>query len=206
MANYQTSEIDYSYILCDSIQEARSLASNMTSLLNKDIVLIGYASQKELLEEVSIYHNQMDPVDVLNSQDEQLFAKHPKAINLCLKIQSWLFKLLLVLAFLSPVLATRVEGQTVQQSPWKEVQVVEIPSGQTLHEGVTKNGNPKYWFDFKGLQVTVSLGNATKYKTNEVTLVLVKWQHKDTGNYKYSTRQKDKPKSEPVNIDITTLF
>lgn len=122
------------------------------------------------------------------------------------KLEHYLYRILLIAALLSPLFATRVEGQTKQESPWKEIQVVEIPSGQTLHEGLTKNGNPKYWFDFKGLQVTVSPGNATKYKTNEVTLVLVKWQHKDTGNYKYSTRQKDKPKSEPVNIDITTLF
>lgn len=115
-------------------------------------------------------------------------------------------KKLLVIAVALMSVVNTVVAQQKQDSPWKEVQVVEIPAGQTLHEGLTKNGNPKYWFDFKGLQVPVSSGNATKYKTNEVTLVLVKWQHKDTGNYKYSTRQKDKPKSEPVNIDITTLF
>lgn len=115
-------------------------------------------------------------------------------------------KKLLVIAVALMSVVNTVVAQQKQDSPWKEVQVVDIPSNLPIYQGVTKNGNPKYWFDFKGLQVTVSPGNATKYKTNEVTLVLVKWQHKDTGNYKYSTRQKDKPKSEPVNIDITTLF
>ena len=129
-----------------------------------------------------------------------------KTTILRVKIEHYLYRILLIAALLSPLFATRVEGQTKQQSPWQEIQVVDIPSNLPIYQGVTKNGNPKYWFDFKGLQVTVSPSNATKYKTNEVTLVLVKWQHKDTGNYKYSTRQKDKPKSEPVNIDITTLF
>lgn len=114
-------------------------------------------------------------------------------------------KLLVILVVVVCGINTLV-AQEKKESPWKEIQVVDIPSNLPIYQGVTKNGNPKYWFDFKGLQVTVSPGNATKYKTNEVTLVLVKWQHKDTGNYKYSTRQKDKPKSEPVNIDITTLF
>ena len=115
-------------------------------------------------------------------------------------------KKILVIAVALMSVVNTVAAQQKQESPWKEVQVVEIPAGQTLHEGLTKNGNPKYWFDFKGLQVTVSPSNATKYKTKEVTLVLVKWQHKDTGNYKYSTRQKDKPKAEPVDINLNNLF
>lgn len=115
-------------------------------------------------------------------------------------------KKILVIAVALMSVVNTVVAQQKQESPWKEVQVVEIPSGQTLYEGLTKNGNPKFWFDFKGLQVTVSPGNATKYKTNEVTLVLVKWQHKDTGNYKYSTRQKTKPKAEPVDINLSDLF
>lgn len=204
---YLTGKVDYRYFLCRCLAEAKYFAHLWDADdCEGDITLAGYATKQELAEEVGDYHEQMDPVEIYDAQDSRRFVMYPMLRNLRFKLESWIFKLLLVLAFLSPIFATRVEGHTKQQSPWSEIQVVDIPYGLPVYQGVTKNGNPKYWFDFKGLQVTVSAGNAAKYKAKEVTLVLVKWQHKDTGNYKYSTRQKDKPKSEPVNIDITTLF
>lgn len=99
-----------------------------------------------------------------------------------------------------------VVAQQKQDSPWKEVQVVEIPAGQTVHEGVTKNGNPKFWFEFGEIKVNVSPGSASKYKANQVTLLLVKWQHSETGKYKYSTRQKSVAKKSTPNIDLNNLF
>lgn len=122
------------------------------------------------------------------------------------KLEHYLYRILLIAALLSPLFATRVEGQTKQESPWKEVQVVEIPSGQTIHEGLTKNGNPKFWFEFGDIKVTVSSGSAAKYKDNTTTLLLVKWQHQESGKIKYSTRQKSTDKKSTPNVDLTKLF
>lgn len=95
---------------------------------------------------------------------------------------------------------------STKESPWKEVQVVEIPAGQTIHEGVTKNGNPKFWFEFGEIKVNVSPSSAAKYKANTTTLLLVKWQHSETGKYKYSTRQKSAAKKSTPNVDLNNLF
>lgn len=97
-------------------------------------------------------------------------------------------------------------AQTTKESPWKEIQVVEIPQGQRIYEGVTKSGNPKYWFEFGEIKVNVSPGNATKYKNNTTTLLLVKWQHKETKAIKYSTRQKERAKKNTPNVDLNSLF
>jgi hypothetical protein len=95
-----------------------------------------------------------------------------------------------------------------KESPWVEVQVVDIPFGQTVFTGVTKNGNPKAWFKFGDLKVAVSPNNAVKYSKQEVELVLVKWQNEvDTTKVKYTTRQKaTKSKNTTPNIDITKIF
>jgi hypothetical protein len=98
-------------------------------------------------------------------------------------------------------------AQEKKESPWVEVQQVDIPAGQTIYEGVTKSGNPKYWMEFDSIgKITVSPGSAVKYKEDIVTLVLVKWQHKENGSYKYSIRQKKGATKVTPNIDVTTLF
>jgi len=95
-----------------------------------------------------------------------------------------------------------------KESPWVEVQVVDIPFGQTVFTGVTKNGNPKAWFEFGELKVSISPNNANRYTKQELELVLVKWQHKeDTTKVKYTTRQKNGRKASTTpNVDITKLF
>lgn len=99
-------------------------------------------------------------------------------------------------------------AQEKKESPWVEVQQIDIPAGQDIQEGVTKSGNPKFWFDFPSIgEVTVSASNATKYKSGETTLVLVKWQHKEKGTFKYSIRQKYGRTSKVTpNIDLNNLF
>lgn len=114
-------------------------------------------------------------------------------------------KILIITVTLMSVVNT-VVAQQKQDSPWKEVQVVEIPHGQRIYEGVTKSGNPKYWLEFGELKVSVSPGSAVKYKANQVTLLLVKWQHSESGKYKYSTRQKSTAKKITPNIDLNNLF
>ena len=119
-----------------------------------------------------------------------------------------------IFAIMVVAIATMVSGinsnaqEVKKESPWVEVQQVDIPAGQDVHEGVTKNGNPKFWFEFSGIgNVTVSPGNATKYINGETVLVLVKWQHKDTGKFKYTTRQKNGRTAKVTpDINLETLF
>lgn len=99
-------------------------------------------------------------------------------------------------------------AQNSTKESWKEVQEVEIPTGQNIYEGLTKNGNPKYWFNFGDLEVTVSEGNVKHYLAGTKTLVLVKWQN-SKGKYKYTVRQKkqnSEVKKNQQNVDLSTLF
>jgi hypothetical protein len=114
-------------------------------------------------------------------------------------------KILVILAVIMGVNFAAAQ-QTKKESPWTEIQVVEIPQGQRIYEGVTKNGNPKYWFEFGELKVNVSPGSAIKYKEGATKLLLVKCQHKDTGKYKYSIRQKERAKKNTPNVDLNSLF
>lgn len=116
--------------------------------------------------------------------------------------------ILIVLAVLLGSIS--MQGQSTKQtkeSGWMEIQKVEIPSGTTIYEGLTKNGNPKYWIEVQGMNVSVSAGSAVKFKEGQVKLELVKWQHKDTGKIKYSTRQiKSGASKEVKNIDLSKIF
>lgn len=118
-----------------------------------------------------------------------------------------------IFAFIVVAMATMVSGinsnaqEVKKESPWVEVQVVDIPFGQTVFAGVTKNGNPKAWFEFGDLKVMVSPNNGAKYSKKEVELVLVKWQHKETGKFKYTTRQKYGRQAKVVpNVNLDNLF
>lgn len=117
-----------------------------------------------------------------------------------------------IFAIVVVAMATMVSGinsnaqKVKKESPWVEVQQVDIPAGQTVHEGVTKSGNPKFWFEFGDITVSVSPSNATKYKEGLV-LVLVKWQHKENGKFKYTTRQKYAKTAKVIpNVDLNKLF
>ena len=118
-----------------------------------------------------------------------------------------------IFAIMVVAMATMVSGinsnaQEKKESPWVEVQQVDIPAGQDIQEGVTKSGNPKFWFDFPSIgKVTVSASSAAKYKRGETDLVLVKWENKETGKFKYSIRQKyGRTAKVTPNIDLNNLF
>lgn len=95
-----------------------------------------------------------------------------------------------------------------EESKWVEQQCIDLPKGIVVHEGLTANGNLKYWFEFDKIgKVSISPSSAEKYRDDEVVLQLVKWRHKETGEYKYSVRQKkDSKKNETLNIDLLTFF
>lgn len=92
-------------------------------------------------------------------------------------------------------------------SPWVEVQTVVLPHNVEIHEGLTRNGNPKAWIVIEDMNITVSPSNVEKWRKGEVELELVKWQHKEKGTFRYSTRQvKSASASKSKNIDLMGLF
>ena len=115
---------------------------------------------------------------------------------------------IMVVAIATMVSSINSNAQEKKESPWVEIQQIDIPAGQNIQEGVTKSGNPKFWFDFPNIgKVTVSASNATKYNNGETTLVLVKWENKETGKFKYSIRQKNGRTTKVTpNVDLTTIF
>ena len=76
-----------------------------------------------------------------------------------------------------------------ENSPWREIQCVEIPAGTTINHGTTSKGNPKAWIELDGVKVSVSPKNAEKFEAGQVKLELVKWYNDSTKKYRYSTRQ-----------------
>lgn len=96
-----------------------------------------------------------------------------------------------------------------ENSPWREIQTVEIPAGTTINHGTTRGGNPKAWIVIDGnVNVSVSPKSAEKFEAGEVRLELVKWQNTETKAYKYSTRQikGSSTKKESKNIDLGRVF
>lgn len=95
-----------------------------------------------------------------------------------------------------------------KNSPWREVQTVEVPQSVQIHTGVTKNGNPKAWIELPEIgNVSVSPTNAEKFKAGTVKLELVKWYNDTTKKYRYSTRQvKSSSTSGKQNVNLSGVF
>ena len=90
-----------------------------------------------------------------------------------------------------------------ENSPWREVQIVEIPQSVQIHTGVTKSGNPKAWIKLPEIgNVSVSPTNAEKFKAGKIKLELVKWYNDTTKKYRYSTRQVKGSSTSKGNNDI----
>lgn len=91
---------------------------------------------------------------------------------------------------------------TQSESEWVETDCVEIPQGLEVFSGITKNGNPKYWFNIHGVKVFISPTNKEHYINNTCTIVLVEWYNKTKNTYKYTTRQKKETKqSKRINLN-----
>ena len=91
---------------------------------------------------------------------------------------------------------------TQSESEWVETDCVEIPQGLEIFSGITRNGNPKYWFDIDGIKVFISPTNKEHYINNTCTILLVEWYNKEKNTYKYTTRQKkETKKSKRINLD-----
>lgn len=91
---------------------------------------------------------------------------------------------------------------TQSESEWVETDCVEIPQGLEIFSGITKNGNPKYWFDIDGVKVFITPVNKEHYINNTCTIILVEWYNASKDIYKYTTRQKKEIKqSKRINLE-----
>ena len=89
-----------------------------------------------------------------------------------------------------------------KKSDWEEVTTIEVPYDIEIVQGVTKNGNPKYYIDIEDTQIIVSENNYIKFKNKEIVLVIVEWYNPETGKYRYTTRQKTKSNiTKKLNIE-----
>ena len=89
-----------------------------------------------------------------------------------------------------------------KSTEWIETQSIIVPDGTPLHYYYTEKGNIKYVISIKDIEVSVSKANAEKYLNGLCKLEIVKWYNKNTGKYKYTTRQY-KPSND---VDLQTLF
>lgn len=89
-----------------------------------------------------------------------------------------------------------------KKSNWEEVTTIEVPYDIEIIEGVTKNGNPKYYIDIEDTQIIVSENNYIKFKNKEIILIIVEWYNPKTDKYKYTTRQKKQSNiTKKLNIE-----
>lgn len=91
---------------------------------------------------------------------------------------------------------------TQSEREWVETDCIEIPQGLEVFSGITKNGNPKYWFEIEGVKVFISPTNKEHYINNTCTIILVEWYNASKDIYKYTTRQKKEIKqSKRINLE-----
>jgi len=108
---------------------------------------------------------------------------------------------------MSPTDEVTILANNDGKSDWAEVQSIVIPFDTPVYEGVTRSGNPKYYFTFKNIgDVAVSESSAKKFKEKSTKIELVKWYSASKDTYRYSTRQVKKKKGKIPNINLTDLF
>ena len=89
-----------------------------------------------------------------------------------------------------------------KKSDWEEVTTIEVPYDTEIIQGVTKNGNPKYYIDIEDTQIIVSENNYIKFKNKEIILIIVEWYNPETDKYRYTTRQKKQSNiTKKLNIE-----
>lgn len=86
-----------------------------------------------------------------------------------------------------------LSGQNIKQdnttADWIERNKVVIPFDLKVHTGVTRNGNPKYYFIIKDIIVYISPSNYQKYKNREAKILLVEWYNPHKDLFRYTTQQ-----------------
>lgn len=113
--------------------------------------------------------------------------------------------ILSVLFALAFMLAPECNAQEITKSEWIESQSIELPAGLEIKSGITRNGNPKYWFEIEGIKIFISPTNKEHYINNTATILLVEWYNKSKDTYKYTTRQK-KTTKKAVKLNLDSLF
>lgn len=106
------------------------------------------------------------------------------------------------IAFCCTTSAQSIHPQS--KSEWVETDCIELPQGLEIFSGITRNGNPKYWFEIEDIKVYISPTNKEHYINNTCTILLVEWYNKSKDVYKYTTRQKKETK-QPKRINLEKI-
>ena len=119
------------------------------------------------------------------------------------KIDKIKFTIVTIWAFMLSVFLCNIECSAQEKkSDWEEVTTIEVPYDVEIVQGVTRNGNPKYYIDIEDTQIIVSENNYIKFKNKEIVLVIVEWYNPETNKYRYTTRQKKQSNiTKKLNID-----
>lgn len=94
------------------------------------------------------------------------------------------------------------------QTPKKVVtdSVAFMPTQVEIFEGVTKNGNPKWWIEIPaegGKVKKVSLSQS--HVTSNRLLALIERQDEETGKYSYSVKFAEPKKASTGKADLSAL-
>jgi hypothetical protein len=94
------------------------------------------------------------------------------------------------------------------QTPTKVVtdSIAFMPTQAEIFEGVTKNGNPKWWIEIpaeggKVKKVSLSQSHATSNRL----LALIERRDVETGNYSYSVKFAEPKKTSTGKADLSAL-
>ena len=66
--------------------------------------------------------------------------------------------------------------------------VTFMPASVKIHQGVTKNGNPKYWIELPAENGTRKVTLSESHVTSNRLLALIERRDTETGKYSYSVK------------------
>lgn len=117
------------------------------------------------------------------------------------------FMLIALMALVSVISAgAQTSEKSTKATSTEILQTITVPVGTAIHEGTTRNGNPKYWvtltFGEQSVNVTVSESLAKKYQAGTAQIEVVKRKNKTTGKITYSSRTLGGGRTSKPNTDI----
>ena len=83
--------------------------------------------------------------------------------------------------------------------------VAFMPTSVQIHEGVTKNGNPKWWIELPTADGVKKVSLTESHVTSNRLLALIEKYDAETGKYYYSIKFAESKKTSNGKADLSTL-
>lgn len=83
--------------------------------------------------------------------------------------------------------------------------VTFMPASVKIFEGVTKNGNPKYWIELPAENGTRKVTLSQSHATSGRLLALIERRDSETGKYSYSVKFAEPKKSSRAGVGKADL-